>query len=66
MITAEGERKASQALREAGEVITGSPAAMQVCGEDVFSNCKMKEHICDNGRPHISISYLTSTRVVRK
>ena len=30
MITAEGEQKASQALRQAAEVIGGSQAAMQV------------------------------------
>ena len=30
MIAAEGEHKASRALRHAAEVITGSPAALQV------------------------------------
>ena len=30
VITAEGEQKASQALRQAAEVIGGSPAALQV------------------------------------
>ena len=32
VIAAEGEHKASRALRHAAEVITDCPAALQVCG----------------------------------
>ena len=34
VITAEGEQKASKALREAAEVIIDSPAALQVSDDD--------------------------------
>ena len=36
VIIAEGEEKASQALRQAAEVIGGSPAALQVGTVDAF------------------------------
>ena len=36
VIAAEGEHKASRALRHAAEVIAGSPAALQVLNSDFF------------------------------
>ena len=38
VIAAEGEHKASRALKHAAEVITDSPAALQVCWENKLSH----------------------------
>lgn len=38
VIAAEGEMKSSRALREASEIISASPSALQVC--DAFTSCK--------------------------
>lgn len=38
VIAAEGEMKSSRALREASEIISASPSALQVCY--VFTFCK--------------------------
>ena len=45
MIAAEGEQKASRALREAAEVISESPSALQVRMTDDWSSGLIKEHL---------------------
>lgn len=49
VIAAEGEQKASRALREASEVIGDSPAALQLRYLQVMLKTHLMQYVCENG-----------------